>query len=196
MIEIYTDGSSTKHRSGWGFVAFWDLTCGSPICEAGQENGATNQRMELMAALKALEWWQEFTDASQIYEDVTIYSDSAYLYNCYTAKWWVNWECNGWRNARNEPVANQDLWEQLIVYFKNPQVKIEKVKGHSGHTYNEWADKLATGALSPLNSNNLTRDEKNDKINIELSEILLDYSLKKYPVDEIIKRIRKACNCG
>lgn len=186
MIQIYTDGSSTKNRSGWGFVVVTD----PPVTRSGQEIGATNQRMELMAALRALEWWELNSD-----DDVTIYSDSAYFCNCYFEKWYVNWEANGWVNSKKEPVANQDLWKYLIKFFKNPQVHIEKVKGHSGHTYNEMADKLATGALGS-NVHKLIIDEKNDKINIELSEILLDYKMCKYPVDETIKRIRKVCSCG
>ena len=190
MIDIYTDGSATKNRSGWGIVIIIP-GLEIPALDAGTEAGATNQRMELMAALKALQWWAA---NAQETEDVTIWSDSAYFCNCYNDKWYINWENNGWINSKKEPVANKDLWEELISFFKNPQVHIEKVKGHSGHTYNEMADKLATGVLHPCGYE-LKIDEKNDKINIELSEILLDYSMKKYPVDEIIKRIRKACNC-
>ena len=189
MINIYTDGSSTKSRSGWGWFLPWDD--GAPNCDAGQEKGATNQRMELMAALQALEFWAGCCAD----EDVTIWTDSAYLHNCYTDKWYINWENNGWVNSKGNPVANQDLWINLITFFRLPQVHFEKVKGHSGHTYNEMADKLATGVLTPDRVNGLTINEKDDKINIELSEILMDYAMKKYPVDETIKRIRKACNC-
>lgn len=189
MIEIYTDGSSTKTRSGWGTVTIIPGV-GMPCLDAGTEPNATNQRMELMAALKALQWWKANAKEDQ---DVTIYSDSAYFCNCYFEKWYVNWEANGWINSKGEPVANKDLWINIITFFHDPQVNIVKVKGHSGHPYNELADKLATGAITPMSE--LTIDEENDKINIVLSEILLDYSMKKYPVDETIKRIRKACNC-
>lgn len=194
MINIYTDGSSTKKRSGWGFIAIEGNK--QLYASSGEELHATNQRMELQAALEALKWWEKGTPAAypDVDPEVTIYSDSAYFCNCYFDKWWVNWENNGWVNSKNEPVANKDLWQQLILYFKNPYVHIAKVKGHSGHTYNEIADKLATGTLSTQNPY-LKIDEKNDKINIELSEILLDYSMKKYPVEETIKRIRKACGC-
>lgn len=188
MINIYTDGSSTANRSGWGWVM--PYADGAYEYDNGLEEHATNQRMELTAALKALQFWEK----NHSNDDVTIHSDSAYFCNCYFDKWWMNWENNGWVNSKNEPVANKDLWQQLILYFKNPYVHIAKVKGHSGHTYNELADKLATGALSAKNPY-LKIDEKNDKINIELSEILLDYSMKKYPVEETIKRIRKACEC-
>lgn len=188
MIELYTDGSATKNRSGWGAII---LHNGEEVARLyGTEPNATNQRMELLAALKAFEFWSEYEPS----ERCTIYSDSAYFCNCYYEKWYINWINNGWVNSKRQSVANQDLWEKLIPYFQNPYVNVEKVKGHSGHTYNELADKLATGVLKETSY--LKIDEKNDKINIELSEILLDYSLKKYPVDETIKRIRKACNCG
>lgn len=193
MLEIYTDGSSTKTRSGWGFVVVGDNK--QLYTAAGEERGATNQRMELRAALEALKWWEKGPPAAypDVDPEVTIYSDSAYFCNCYFDKWWINWENNGWVNSKKEPVANQDLWQELVIYFKNPYVHIAKVKGHSGHTYNELADKLATGVK--LRDEQLTINEKDDKINIELSEILLDYSMRKYPVDETIKRIRKVCNC-
>ena len=188
MIDFYTDGSATKTRSGWGVIV---LHNGEEVARLhGTEPNATNQRMELRAALEALKFWSDYEPS----EVCTIHSDSAYFCNCYFDKWYINWENNNWINSKKEPVANRDLWELLIPYFKNNYVHIDKVKGHSGHTYNELADKLATGVLK--DDSHLKIDEKNDKINIELSEILLDYSMKKYPVDETIKRIRKACNCG
>ena len=189
MINIYTDGSATKSRSGWGWV--FPLEDKVYECDAGQEKDATNQRMELLAALKALEFWNEnYKD-----DDVTIWTDSAYLYNCYTDRWYVNWENNGWVNSKGEPVANKDLWYNLIIFFRDPQVHFDKLKGHSGHTYNELADKLATGVLSPTDLRQIEFDEESNRINIEISEILMDYTMKKYPVDETIKRIRKACSC-
>ena len=187
MINIYTDGSSTKTRSGWG----WYLPLDPPIGCAGQEKGATNQRMELMAALQALNYWYEFHSN----DDVTIWTDSAYLHNCYLEKWYINWENNGWVNSKGEPVANKDLWINLITFFRNPQVNFGKVKGHSGCTYNEMADKVVTGDITIDRIPNFKIDEESDRINIEISEILMDYTLKKYPVDETIKRIRKACKC-
>ena len=195
MINIYTDGSATKSRSGWGWLAVYPE--GQQDQDSGTSVGATNQRMELMAALRALIWWKGGgKDAWDYNDDVTIWTDSAYLYNCWSDKWWVKWENNNWLNSKNEPVANRDLWEYLIKFFRDPQVSFAKVKGHSGHTYNEMADKLATGAINAANTEALKIQEKNDKINIELSEILLDYSMKKFPVDETIRRIRKVCNCG
>ena len=194
MINIYTDGSATKNRSGWGWIAV--LPNGETKRAAGLVKDATNQHMELKAVLECLKWWSNSHDIQgDELDDVTIWTDSAYVYNCYTDRWWMNWQNNGWVNSKGEPVANKDLWINIITFFQNPQVQFRKIKGHSGHTYNEMADKLATGIIAADDDFKLRIDEKNDKINIELSEILMDYSMKKYPVDETIKRIRKACNC-
>ena len=186
MIEIFTDGSSMKSRAGWGFVVVQD---GEILhTESGQGPvGSTNQQMELMAALKALDWWNNAFVS--IVQEVTIISDSAYLINCYIERWYCNWENNGWRNSKNEPVANENLWRRLLPYFKNNRCHFLKVKGHSGHVYNEMADKLAQGIV--LAQDDLTRDKKDDTINIKLSEILVDYSMKKFPVKETIERIKE-----
>ena len=192
MIEIYTDGSSTKNRSGWGFVALVD---GEKVCEMGGVGvkGDTNQIMELTAVIEACDW----ADNSEYIDDhdVTIYSDSAYIINCYTDNWYGNWENNGWKNSKGDPVANMLLWRVLIRFFKKPNYDFMKVKGHSGHVYNELADKLATGKVIPTDTKDLTTNKKYDKIYIELSEILLNYSTKayttKYAIEKIIDIINK-----
>ena len=192
MIEIYTDGSSTKNRSGWGFVA---LVNGEKVCEKSGVGvkGDTNQIMELTAVVEACDW----ADNSEYIDDhdVTIYSDSAYIINCYTDNWYGNWENNGWKNSKGDPVANMLLWRVLIRFFKKPNYDFMKVKGHSGHVYNELADKLATGKVIPTDSKDLTTNKKYDKIYIELSEILLNYSTKtyttKYAIEKIIDIINK-----
>ena len=186
MIEIYTDGSSMKSRSGWGFVA---VRNGEIIhTESGQESvDKTNQQMELIAAIRGLSWWDN--SHYSITGPVTIFSDSAYLINCYIEKWYNTWRNNGWYNSKKEPVANQSLWYCLIPFFDNPKCFFLKVKGHSGHVYNELADKLAQGVV--LSVDDLTRDKNDDTINIKLSEILVDYSMKKFPVKETIERIKE-----
>lgn len=186
MIEIYTDGSSMKSRSGWGFVA---VRNGEIIhTESGQESSdKTNQQMELIAAIRGLSWWANTFHS--LTDTVTIFSDSAYLINCYVERWYDNWQANGWYNSKKEPVANKTLWQRLIPFFENDRCSFLKIKGHSGHTFNELADKLATGAIP--SDYDLTRDKKDDIINIKLSEILVDYSMKKFPVNETINRIKE-----
>ncbi len=183
MINIYTDGSAAKNRSGWGFIAIKD---GLILHTShGTKQDATNQCMELTAVYEALEWWR----TSGLYEEITIYSDSAYFCNCYFDKWYLAWQNNGWKNSKGESVANKDLWAKIIPYFDHPEVNVKKVKGHSGHIYNDFVDKLAKGELPNLDD--LTLKKNDDKIYIELSEILLDFQLKKYTTKEIIERIKK-----
>lgn len=80
-------------------------------------------------------------------DTATIYSDSAYIINCITQKWYKKWQTNGWRNSKKEPVANRELWERLIPYFENPRFSFEKVKGHSGEKdWNDYVDRLAVEA--------------------------------------------------
>jgi len=186
MIEIYTDGSSMKSRSGWGFVAVRNEEI--IHTESGQESSdKTNQQMELIAAIRGLSWWANTFHS--LTDTVTIFSDSAYLINCYVERWYDNWQTNGWYNSKKEPVANKTLWQRLIPFFENDRCSFLKIKGHSGHTFNELADKLATGTIP--SDYDLTRDKKDDIINIKLSEILVDYSMKKFPVSETINRIKE-----
>lgn len=186
MIEIYTDGSSMRSRSGWGFVAVKD---GKIIhTESGQESSdKTNQQMELIAAIRGLSWWTN--SFHSLNDNVTVFSDSAYLINCYVERWYINWQNNGWHNSKKEPVANRYLWQRLIPFFEHERCSFLKVKGHSGHVYNELADKLAQGVV--LSEDDLTRNKNDDTINIKLSEILVDYSMKKFPVKETIERIKE-----
>ena len=186
MIEIYTDGSATKSRSGWGFVAVKNNEI--IYQKSGVEHiGDTNQMMELIAALEACKW-----ATNQHYDDITIYSDSAYLVNCYNDKWFVKWENNNWKNSKNESVANIDLWKQLIMYFRLPNINFIKVKGHNGNQYNEIADKLATGAIELTNERiNLTPEKNYDIIYKEVGEIFINYSINKISIMDAVKNILK-----
>ena len=186
MIEIYTDGSATKSRSGWGFVAV--RTNEIIYQKSGVEHiGDTNQMMELIAALEACKW-----ATNQHYDNITIYSDSAYLVNCYNDKWFVKWENNNWKNSKNEPVANIDLWKQLIMYFRLPNINFVKVKGHNGDQYNEIADKLATGAIELTDERiNLTPEKNYDIIYKEVGEIFINYSINKISIMDAVKNVLK-----
>ena len=143
FVTIYTDGacSGNPGPGGWGAVLlFKDQT--KEI--SGGERDTTNQRMELQAvigalsALKVTDW------------DVTIYSDSAYVVNAFGQKWLDKWQKNGWRNSKKEPVANQDLWQQLLLLTGKNRVTMQKVKGHAGDKYNERCDELARQAIKEL----------------------------------------------
>lgn len=149
-LEIYTDGSLKKLSSkmtfgGWGFIVVRDS---KKIYEAaGSEYGTTNQRMELEAMRQALNYASQIRRPS---EKVALFSDSAYLINCYMKEWYITWMRNGWVNANDKPVANQDLWRDIIPYFDNFWYEFQKVKGHADNYWNILCDELAQDAADKL----------------------------------------------
>lgn len=150
-LEIYTDGAAKgngyEHCSGgWGYYI---LKENSLIrYDSGCVLNTTNNRMEIYAILKAIK------DCEKFYKDdgsaYVIYTDSAYIYNCWVQGWYQRWYSNGFRNAKNKPVANADLWPYLIPYFNNIRYKFVKVKGHSENIYNKYVDKLADEAAKSM----------------------------------------------
>lgn len=147
-FEVYSDGSTRNNGradavGAWAYVV---LNGGKKIYEDCRvEVGTTNQRMELLAAAEALEYL--FHNHLAIpFDQIIVYTDSAYLHNCYTQRWYRNWQMNGWRNAKKEKVANQDLWERLVRFFESPEVEFVKVKGHATNEWNNYVDALAQGA--------------------------------------------------
>ena len=112
------------------------------IC--GGDRNTTNQRMELKACIKALEQMKTTTIP------IDIYSDSAYLVNCFQQEWYKKWEAYGWKNASKKPVENKDLWKKLLVLMKKYDVRVHKVEGHRGVELNERADELARKGISEL----------------------------------------------
>ena len=149
-LEIYTDGSLKKLGQqmtfgGWAYVASRDNE--RLYAAAGNEYGTTNQRMELRAILEALKYASSVRRPA---ERVVIYSDSAYIINCYSQDWYITWQKNGWMNAKKQSVANQDLWCEIIPYFDNFWYSFVKVPGHSGIFWNEECDTLAQTAANEL----------------------------------------------
>ncbi len=137
-VEIFTDGacSGNPGPGGWGAV----LRYGGVEKElSGGAAQTTNNRMELMAAIAALE---ALTRPSQ----VRLHTDSKYLMNGITL-WIDNWKRRGWRTADKKPVKNVDLWRRLESAIAPHQVRWHWVKGHAGHPENERADALARGAI-------------------------------------------------
>lgn len=142
-VEVYTDGSCKKIGKnmtfgGWAFIVVQDS---KEIYEAaGGEEGTTNQRMELEAIRMALKY---IASTRRPNEKITIYSDSAYVINCYLQSWYTNWIANGWQTSTKKDVANQDLWMDIIPYFDNFWYDFKKVEGHAGVYWNEMCDKYA-----------------------------------------------------
>ena len=141
-IRIYTDGACSGNPGPGGWAAI--LIDGAKEREiSGGESSTTNQRMELRAALEGLR-------SLEGRRRVALYSDSAYLVNCFRDKWYVRWQQNGWKNAQKKPVDNRDLWEGLIALAAAHDVAWHKVAGHSGDPLNERADRLARAAIERL----------------------------------------------
>lgn len=130
--KAWTDGacSGAPGKGGWA----WVTDCGRK--GYGSDPRTTNQRMELQAALDAVQ---------HISGDLVILSDSAYVVNCFLQGWWKKWRAT---NFKNGAVANIDLWKPLIdgVVDRDSQVKFVKVKGHSGDRMNDLADRFAVDA--------------------------------------------------
>lgn len=151
-LEIYTDGSCKSLAKvtfgGWSFIA---LRGGEFLYRAsGGEQETTNQRMELIAIRNALVFANQNRHPN---EKVYIYSDSAYAINCYQKQWYDKWLQNGWINASGQPVANDDLWGEIIPYFDNFWYYFGKVKGHADNYWNNECDRLAQTEAQALKDN-------------------------------------------
>ena len=137
-IEIFTDGACTGNPGPGGWAAI--LRSGAHEKELfGGERATTNNRMELMAAIKAFE-------ALKSPSEVTIHTDSRYVLDGAT-KWMKNWKKNGWKTADKKPVKNEELWRALEAAATPHKVTWIWVRGHAGHPENERVDALARGAI-------------------------------------------------
>lgn len=156
-FEIYCDGSTRGNGKenavgAWAWLVHEEGKIIHKACRA--EANTTNQRMELTAAAEALEYVVN-TVMCPFHDKVIVYTDSAYLHNCYTQKWYDNWQMNGWKNSKKQPVANRDLWERLIVFFDRAEVEFVKIKGHAGVEYNEIVDTMAQTASAQMIKENI-----------------------------------------
>ncbi|MFQ5623352.1 MAG: ribonuclease HI [Paracoccaceae bacterium] len=145
-LTAYTDGacSGNPGPGGWG-VLMVARRGGRTLRErelCGGEAGTTNNRMELMAVIAALE-------ALERASDITIVTDSTYVRDG-VSKWIHNWKRNGWKTSAKKPVKNADLWQRLDAAQARHDVTWEWVKGHAGHPENERADRLARDGMKPF----------------------------------------------
>ena len=145
QIFAYTDGacSGNPGPGGWGVLLI--AREGETILKERELSGGagetTNNRMELMAAISALE-------ALERPGYITIVTDSVYVKDGLT-KWITNWKRNGWKTAAKKPVKNEELWKRLDAATDRHTVRWEWVKGHAGHPENERADELARMGMEP-----------------------------------------------
>ena len=134
MIEVYTDGSCLGNpgAGGWAFLI---IRGDKLISKSGSEINSTNNRMELTAAIEALNYFEDS-------QTITLITDSKYVKDGIQS-WIQNWKKNGWKTAAKKPVKNKELWIELDQLISRHTISWEWVKGHAGNTYNEKADYLA-----------------------------------------------------
>lgn len=139
-ITLYTDGACSNNPGpgGWGVMLLYrdqkkELS--------GFVPDTTNNRMELTAVIMGLSALK--TDGVP----VTVYTDSKYVVDAFNQNWITKWQNNGWRNSDRKPVANRDLWEQLLPLHQKYQPRYIWVKGHSNNPYNNRCDEMAVQAI-------------------------------------------------
>ncbi|MRX49636.1 ribonuclease HI [Paracoccus sp. S-4012] len=145
-LHAWTDGacSGNPGPGGWG-VVMRAMRDGEVLRErelSGGEAATTNNRMELMASIAALE-------ALNRASTITVTTDSAYVKNGVTA-WIHGWKRNGWKTSDRKPVKNEDLWRRLDAAAARHRVTWAWIKGHAGHAENERADELARAGMAPF----------------------------------------------
>ena len=153
MIEIYTDGgcSGNPGPGGWAYVIKKD---GTLLAEKwGADKSTTNNRMELLAAICALEDLPSIcSQPPAADEKITVFTDSQYLQKGITT-WIKDWKSKGWKNSSKEPVKNQDLWQRLDALAAGFPLNWTWIKGHAGNEMNERCDSLTQEAIASLLSN-------------------------------------------
>ena len=140
-VQIFTDGACRGNPGpgGWGALLRYK---GSEKSLKGAEPQTTNNRMEMMAAISAL-------DALKRPSRVILTTDSKYLMDGIT-QWLENWKKKGWKTAAKKPVKNEDLWRRLDLLVQQHQIEWHWVKGHSGHDENVYVDELANQAIDEM----------------------------------------------
>ncbi len=145
-LFAYTDGACSGNPGPGGWGALMQAMDGGKVVKErelkGGEANTTNNRMELLAAIHALEALERDTE-------ITIVTDSNYVKNGITG-WIFGWKKNGWKNAAKKPVKNVELWQRLDEANARHRVTWEWVKGHAGHPENERADALARAGMAPF----------------------------------------------
>jgi ribonuclease HI len=145
-LFAYTDGACSGNPGPGGWGALLQAKTGDAVVKErelkGGEADTTNNRMELLAAINALE-------ALERPSTITVVTDSAYVKGGVT-EWLRSWKRNNWRTATKKPVKNEDLWRRLDEAAARHQVTWTWVKGHAGHPENERADALARAGMAPF----------------------------------------------
>ena len=139
-VKIHTDGACLGNPGPGGYGAVLD--CDGERREiSGGRKLTTNNRMELLACIEALEL---LTDPC----DVSLVTDSRYVHDAIEKRWLASWIKKGWVNSERKPVKNQDLWRRMIPLLSRHKIKFNWVRGHAGHPENERCDVLARNAAN------------------------------------------------
>ena len=143
-IRIFTDGACSENPGpgGWAVVFNTESKC---LTISGNERMTTNNRMELKAVIEA---FRKILSKHRNNIDYELYSDSAYVVNSINNGWIDKWQQNNWKTTKNEDVKNRDLWKELLILKNKAKalgiyIRVIKIKGHAGNTFNELVDKLA-----------------------------------------------------
>lgn len=154
MFTLYTDGSckNNGYDNSVGANA-WALYEDEKLItfQALASFDTTNNREEMKAIINGINYLlNNFSDPFFC----TIVTDSSYCERCYKEKWYENWQKNNWQNSKKEPVANQDLWKQIIPFFTDERFSFIRVKGHGSDTRNIFVDNLAQEAAERKKNDN------------------------------------------
>lgn len=144
-IRIFTDGACSENPGPGGWAAVFNS---AKKCKsiAGNEKSTTNNRMELKAVIESLKAISNMRGCEN--HDFELYSDSAYVVNTINNCWLTKWQLNDWKTTKGDDIKNKDLWKELALIWQKMhkqkiKIKIIKIKGHSGNTFNEMVDSLA-----------------------------------------------------
>lgn len=145
-VRIYTDGACSENPGPGGWAVVFN-TASKCRTISGNEKNTTNNRMELKAVIEAFKRIVHKGHSDTQYD---IYSDSAYVVNTINNHWIDAWKKNNWQTTKHDDVKNKDLWEEFDTLKTKAEklgicITLNKVKGHSGNTFNELVDKLARG---------------------------------------------------
>ena len=143
---IYTDGACAVSLMFGGYAAIVENESRERVVVTGSKVKATNNEMEILAVVQGINAIPNLKPQ----DEVKVYSDSAYVVNAVQQKWIANWIKNGWKTSTGKPVKNKKLWLRLAGMLERANIKLCKVKGHSGIPENEVADKLAVAEVKRL----------------------------------------------
>ena len=156
-LNIFTDGgcSGNPGPGGWAYIMVQNTFQGDSIVaeEWGGEKHTTNNRMELLAVISALNACKGKTgtgnEGNKLPRQIIVHTDSQYVQKGIT-EWIIKWKRNSWKTSDKKPVKNQDLWQELDTLNGELKVSWEWVRGHAGNSYNERCDSMAQKAIAEI----------------------------------------------